>query len=502
VPHFTDLVDLASERLGGTVLFANDDFFAPKENLLKSESPVFIPDRYTDRGKWMDGWESRRRRVSGHDFCIVKLGLPGVVRGVDVDTAHFKGNYPDACSIEAASAPAGAPADALGTPAAPWTPILARTALRGDTRNLFSVTARGRFTHIRFHIYPDGGVARLRIHGDVAADWPRLEASPGLVDLAALENGGLVLASSDSFFGSHQNLLMPGSAASMKDGWETKRSRRSGLDPGHDWAIVRLGTRGVIRKAEIDTSHFKGNYPDRASLEVCDAPAADLDSLHDRGRAWHSLLAEAKLAANTVHVFEKELSNTPATHVRLRIYPDGGVSRLRLRGRPAAPEGLRRLNAASPEEAERELHRCCGSTRWASRIAASRPFPRHLDLLSAAEDVFEEMNAEDWRETFRAHPRIGDRAMLKASFAFGPEASEQEAALAAPESVLDELAKANAEYEKRFGHTFIVFAAGQPASRILASLRDRLTNPPDVELSVAAGEQMKITRLRLGRLLA
>ena len=498
MPHFTDLVDLASERLGGAVLFANDDFFAPKENLLTSASPVFVPDRYTDRGKWMDGWESRRRRLPGHDFCVVKLGLPGVIRGVDVDTSHFKGNYPEACSIEGAWAPS---AEGLGSLAAPWTPILARTPLRGDTRNLFPVAARGRFTHIRFHIYPDGGVARLRVHGEVVADWPRLEASPDLLDLAALENGGLVLASSDSFFGSHQNLLTPGGAASMKDGWETKRSRRPGLDPGHDWAIIRLGTRGVIRRAEIDTSHFKGNYPDRASLEACDTPAADLDSLLDRGRAWHSLLAETALAAHTVHVFEKELASTPATHVRLRIYPDGGVSRLRLRGRPASPEGLKRLNAASHENAEKELHRCCGSTRWACHIAALRPFACHLDLLSAAEDAFEEMNAEDWRETFGAHPRIGDRATLKARFASGPEASEQEAALAAPESVLDELAKLNTEYEKRFGHIFIICAAGQPAPRILASLKDRVTNPPDVELSVAADEQRKITRLRLGRLL-
>lgn len=499
MPHFTDLVDLASERLGGVVLSANDDFFAPKENLLKVENPVFTPDRYTDRGKWMDGWESRRRRTPGHDFCVVKLGLPGVIRGVDVDTAHFTGNYPEACSIDAASAPS---ADVLGTAAAPWTPILARTPLRGDTRNLFLVAARGRFTHVRLHIYPDGGVARLRIHGEVAADWRELEGFQGLVDLAALQNGGLVLASSDSFFGSHQNLLMPGGAASMKDGWETKRSRRPGLDPGHDWAIVRLGTRGTIRKAEIDTSHFKGNFPDRASLEVCDAPAADLDSLLDRGRPWHSLLAETKLAAHTVHVLEKELSGAPATHVRLRIYPDGGVSRLRLRGRPEAPEGLKRLNAAAPEEAERELHRCCGSTRWACHIAALRPFASHLDVFSEAENAFEEMNAEDWRETFGAHPRIGDRATLKARFASGPEASEQEAALAAPESVLDEIAQFNAEYEKRFGHIFIVCAAGQPASRILASLRDRLMNPPDLELSVAADEQRKITRLRLGRLLA
>jgi allantoicase len=503
VPHFTDLVDLAAERLGGAVVFATDDYFAPKENLLKAEPAVFVPDRYTDRGKWMDGWESRRRRTPGHDFCVVRLGLPGAIRGVDVDTAHFKGNHPEACSLEAACAPREASADILGNPAAPWTPILARTPLRSDTRNLFPIAGRRRFTHLRFHIYPDGGVARLRVHGDVAADWRRLETSPEPVDLAALENGGFVLASSDSFFGSHQNLLMPGRAASMKDGWETKRSRRPGTDPGSDWVIVRLGTRGVIRVVEVDTNHFKGNYPDRCSLEVSDAPGAEMDVPTDPRHSWRSLLPETPLEAHKQHFFEAELAPAgPATHVRLRIYPDGGVSRLRLYGRPAPPDALKRLNAASREEATRELLPCCGSTRWASRMAAAVPLASPLDLLAAAEELFEELNAEDWLEAFRAHPRIGDRAALKARFASGSEAAEQAGAHGAPEAVLDELAARNAEYEKRFGHIFIICATNLSASRMLASLRERLTNPPDIELSVAADEQRKITRLRIRKLLS
>ncbi len=272
VAPFTELLDLASSRLGGTVLLANDDFFAPKENLLKPEEPVFLPDRYTDRGKWMDGWESRRRRTPGHDFCVVRLGLRGIFHGVDVDTTHFTGNHPEAASLDATDAPESTPPEKLGTGDAPWIEILPRSLLRGDTRNLFPVADRRRFSHVRLNIHPDGGVARLRVHGEVAPDWRALSARKEGVDLCALENGGLVLASSDSFFGSHQNLLMPGSAAGMKDGWETKRSRR----PGFDWAIVRLGTRGIVARAEIDTSHFKGNFPDGASLEACDAPGAAL----------------------------------------------------------------------------------------------------------------------------------------------------------------------------------------------------------------------------------
>ncbi|MEO6324955.1 MAG: allantoicase, partial [Thermoanaerobaculia bacterium] len=218
------MVDLASERLGGRVLFANDDFFAEKENLLKAEDAIFIADEYTDRGKWMDGWESRRRRTSGHDFAVVQLGLPGSIRGFDVDTSHFTGNYPEACSIDAISIPEGTKLD--GDSAA-WVEVLPRTPLRGGSHNLFPLNDRRRFTHVRLQIYPDGGVARLRVHGEAMADWRALSTETA-VDLCTLGNGGLVMASSDAYFGSHQNLLMPGQGTSMKDGWETKRSRRPG----------------------------------------------------------------------------------------------------------------------------------------------------------------------------------------------------------------------------------------------------------------------------------
>jgi allantoicase len=329
--EFTELVDLASEKLGGAVLFANDDFFAPKENLLKPAAPIFIEDKYTDLGKWMDGWESRRRRTPGFDWCIIRLGAPGIIRGVVVDTSFFRGNYPEHCSLEA-GAFAGLPtAEELSDASVPWTQILPQLPLAGDTQNRFAIESEQPFTHLRFKIYPDGGVARLRVYGEVTPDWDRLKRSGGDIDLAAVENGGIVLACSDMFFGHRHNLIMPGRAANMSDGWETKRRR----GPGHDWTIIRLGAPGQIRRVEIDTAWFKGNFPESCSLEATIASAAAEESLTDLLVEWKPVLSRTKLQAHTRHFFENEILDAGSvSHVRFNIFPDGGVSRLRLYGKP------------------------------------------------------------------------------------------------------------------------------------------------------------------------
>jgi allantoicase len=325
--EFTELIDLAGEKVGGAVLYANDDFFAPKENLLKASTPVFIEGKYTDRGKWMDGWESRRRRTPGHDWCIVRLGLSGIIRGVVVDTSHFLGNYPEHCSLEVCTVDGQATIEELLDDRNIWTEVLPQSPLQGDSRNLFALEHNQRVSHLRLHIYPDGGVARLRIHGDVVPDWELLK-SQGQIDLAAVENGGLVLACSDMFFGHRHNLIMPGRAANMSDGWETKRRR----GPGYDWAILKLGRPGHVERLEIDTSHFKGNYPDSCSLEAVSIGAADTLETAE----WRPLLNRTKLQAHTRHHFASELEPTGAvSHVRFNIYPDGGVSRLRVFGRLA-----------------------------------------------------------------------------------------------------------------------------------------------------------------------
>jgi allantoicase len=328
VESFTELADLAAHRVGGRALAANDEFFAPKENLLKPGRGVFIPDKYTSRGKWMDGWETRRRRTPGHDWCVVRLGMPGIVRGVDIDTNHFIGNFPEKASLDACHRPGRVELKALLSGITRWTEILPVSPLRGGSQNLFAIEGDRVFTHVRLNIYPDGGVARLRIFGEVRVDAAALARAAKLVDLAAIENGGLVLAASDMHFGAKDNLIMPGRSANMGDGWETKRRR----GPGHDWLLLRLGAAGRPEKIEIDTNHFKGNYPDTASLEGVHAPGASLAELQADGAPWRELLPRTKLRPHFRHFF-KPTDSGPFTHVRFRIFPDGGVSRLRLHGR-------------------------------------------------------------------------------------------------------------------------------------------------------------------------
>jgi allantoicase len=317
------LIDLASELVGASVLAASDEFFAPKENLIKAAAPVFIPGQYTDRGKWMDGWETRRKRTPGHDWCVIRLGLPGIPRILKVDTSHFLGNFPAHCSVEGAnSRPDPSEND--------WIPLLRKSRLEGGRENIFDSEHTGRLSHVRLNIFPDGGVARLRILGEVVPDIESLKASTDLMDVASVINGGRALAASDEFFGALGNLILPGAPADMGGGWETRRRR----GPGYDWIIVQLGVPSLIHKISVETQHYKGNYPDCCSLETCFAPQAMTQDLISGKVDWQEILVASKLEADSVHVFESELRPAgPATHVRLNIYPDGGISRLRVFGK-------------------------------------------------------------------------------------------------------------------------------------------------------------------------
>ena len=506
-PAWLQHPDLASARLGGAVLWANDDFFAEKENLLKPEAPVWREHEYTDRGKWMDGWESRRRRTPGHDSCIVKLGLPGVVRGVVVDTAFFRGNYPEHCSLEACAVDGSPSLDELQGPATEWVEVLPKSALRGDSKNLFAIDSPYRFTHLRFHIYPDGGVARLRVHGEVVPDWPAILASAastgGELDLVAVEHGGRWLAASDMFFSAPQNLLMPGRGVRMDDGWETKRRR----GPGFDWVVLRLGIAGTVRRVEVDTAHFKGNYPDTCSLEVTAA------ARRCRRRRVEPVAVARGAAAHQARRPIRNTSSTPkrrraATHARINIHPDGGVSRLRLWGVPSADgrraEGLRRLNALLPRQAKAAFLDCCGSPVWARAMNERRPFASAGELFAAADTSWQSAGRDEWLAAFKSHPEIGKRAAEhgQSSAAGAWSAAEQAGTRDAAAATREALAAANRAYRERFGHIFIVCASGKSAEEMLALCEQRLANPRDRELEVAAEEQRKITRLRLEKLLA
>jgi len=323
----TRWVNLASAKLGAAAIRCSDDFFAPMARMLQDQPPVFIDGKYDDHGKWMDGWESRRKRTEGHDWCVVKLARPGVIRGIEIDTTHFTGNYPPAASVDACHHPGDDPDDA-----AEWREIITQTALRGDNRHAFEVGDRRVYTHIRLNIFPDGGVARLRVYGRPKVDWERLAGAgeTGLVDLAAALNGAVALTCNDQHFGSIRNLLTPGRGVNMGDGWETRRRR----EPGNDWALIALAHCGEIKKVEVDTAHFKGNYPDRCSLQGARLEGEGVpEDLPRLSESWAELLPQVKLQADREHAFEKEIAHIGAvTHIRLNIYPDGGVSRLRLFG--------------------------------------------------------------------------------------------------------------------------------------------------------------------------
>ena len=324
-PFAQGRVNLADAAIGARATACTDEFFAPMERMLDPAPPVFYPARFDDHGKWMDGWETRRRRNGGHDWCVVRLALPGRVRGVDFDTSFFTGNYPPAAALEACYCPDGEPGE--GTR---WHSVVGSTGLEGDSHRFVPVSDDRPVTHLRLHLYPDGGIARLRVYGDVWCDWSRKPADR-LHDLLALENGGRAVAYSDSHYGHPLYLCRPGRGVNMGDGWETRRRR----EPGNDWCILQLGHPGIIERVEVDTAHFKGNYPDRCSVQGALVSWGTDESLVTQSMFWDTLLPEQPLQADNIHSFPELTAGLgPVSHIRLNVIPDGGVSRLRLWGRP------------------------------------------------------------------------------------------------------------------------------------------------------------------------
>ena len=496
---FAGIPDLARSDLGGRALLSSDAFFAGPENLCFPHEPVWDAERYTDRGKWMDGWEPRRRRAPGHDWCIVQLGVAGDLVGVDIDTRHFLGNAPPYASLEACRAPAGADPAWLRD-YGDWTEVLAQVGLDRGGHNVFAVSPFEGATHVRLRIFPAGGVARLRVHARPRPA-PLAEGERG--DLASVLRGARALACSDMFFSRMDNLLLPEPAPHMGHGWETKRSAL----PREDWVVVALGQPGRLDEIVLDTRHFKGNYPESARVEGLYWPGAEPWAL-TRSDAWKPVVGSTRLTAHAAHSCAV-VDPGPWTHLRLVIESDGGVSRMRAFGTPTAASPadddalLVALNGLDAAAATAAFSRCCGATRWASAMAAARPFASRAHLHGEAERIWWALGDGDWHEAFTHHPRIGaDPAALRERFGATADWAEGEQAgvQSAAEETIQALAQGNRYYEARFGHIFIVCASGLTAARMLQMLQSRMPNAPEFELRVAAGEQAKITALRLDKL--
>ncbi|MEV0785033.1 allantoicase [Streptomyces sp. NPDC050423] len=324
---FTELVDLADRRLGAGVIAANDEFFAQRENLLIRERAVFDPERFGHKGKIMDGWETRRRRGADadrpfpapdeHDWALIRLGAPGIIRGLVVDTAHFRGNYPQRVSVQATSVQGSPGPEELLADDVKWDEIVPPTPVRGHAANGFEITGGRRYTHLRLCQHPDGGIARLRVHGEVVPD-PSWLAALGTFDLISVLNGGSYEDASDRFYSSPTQIILPGTSRKMDDGWENRRRR---VRDTNDWVRFRLPAQGAVRAIEIDTAYLKGNAAGWIALQGRNGEAGE----------WFEIIPRTRLQPDTLHRFPLR-AQAVVTHVRLDAFPDGGVARMRLHG--------------------------------------------------------------------------------------------------------------------------------------------------------------------------
>ena len=316
------LIDLGQPRLGTKVIYKTDDFFASANRIISPTEPVFKVGVFDKHGKWMDGWESRRKRTAGHDFIIIKLGKPGTIKKVDVDTSHFNGNQPAMVSIE------GANSNSNKINQFKWQPLLSKKKTKANSHHYFTVNSNKVFTHIKFNIFPDGGVARLRLYGSIAKS-NKLKNKK--INLASLLDGSSVIACNNEHFGKAENILAPGKAKNMGDGWETRRRRGKGFD----WLILNSLDGKEIDKIEISTHHFKGNFPSHCSLQAAYLPnSKNSKQIVKSSNNWKYLLKDAKLSANKVHVFKNNLMKKDKINfIKINIFPDGGISRFRIYGK-------------------------------------------------------------------------------------------------------------------------------------------------------------------------
>jgi allantoicase len=317
------LIDLAQPRLGSKVIFKTDDFFASANRIINPSPAVFKEGLFDKNGKWMDGWESRRKRTSGHDFLIIKLGKSGSINKVDVDTSHFNGNQPSMISLE------GCYSKSKNIKDLKWKTLIGKKKTKANSHHMFKSSSKSIFTHIKLNIFPDGGVARLRLYGSISKENNKFGNKT--INLASLLNGASVIACNNEHFGKAENILAPGKAKNMGDGWETRRRR----DKGFDWLILNPINGKKIDKIEISTHHFKGNFPSHCSLQAAFVPnKKSSSSIIKSSVKWKFLLNKVNLSANKTHVFKNILmKNDKINFIKINIFPDGGISRFKIFGK-------------------------------------------------------------------------------------------------------------------------------------------------------------------------
>ena len=317
------LIDLAQPRLGTKVIYKTDDFFASAHRIINPAPAVWKEGVFDTHGKWMDGWESRRKRTSGHDYLILKLGKPGRIKKIDVDTSHFNGNQPSMVSLEGCSL-----AKNQTIKQAKWFQILGKKKTKANSHHFFSVSNNKVITHVKFNIFPDGGVARLRLYGNIATE--NIKYGNQVINLTAMVNGASVIACNNEHFGKAENILAPGKAINMGDGWETRRRR----GPGYDWLIINSVPGKQIKAIEISTHHFKGNYPSHCTLQAAYVKKGSANQIIKQSNKWKHLLNQAKLSPNKTHKFKNQLmKNDKINYIKINIFPDGGISRIKLIGK-------------------------------------------------------------------------------------------------------------------------------------------------------------------------
>ncbi len=325
------LIDVACSDTGTKVIYCSDEFFADSSRMLQPNEPVWIEGKYDENGKWMDGWESRRRRDGKDDFCFIRLGSKSSIKSFNVDTSHFTGNFAPGISIHGCSVPGGTTDDRVvdGTAVSEWFELLSKNDLKGDSHNKFECNEKNPITHLKITLHPDGGIARLRAYGEA---WTEIrDSSFDGTNVLSKESGARAIFANDEHFGCLSNILERHEPLSMADGWETRRRRV----PGNDWGVLALAKPALVDEIIVDTKFFKGNFPDTISISTANIYDDKESSIIKSSSSWKKLLERKKLGMDQIHVFKKSeiLHNEPFTHVRIDIYPDGGIARLKLIGK-------------------------------------------------------------------------------------------------------------------------------------------------------------------------